>query len=337
MFGECRVCRAYGIIPPEGQSLPRRSSSRQPSIGPATSSPPREDGHATPSRARSQSRMEPLIAPCRCRGSLKHCHEECLLQWLRIVEERLQPLKCEICCHPFRVKLKRRSILQSTDPIFLSFVPFLHVLFLMNAMNFILPVSNAYGRGLISIIVPMVSFVDAAGLDNVNGRVNELIVGFPISLKRVYSMWTACFLFFPASFLTGIKLLAHAYEVVQTKILPAELKDGHPALDFFLFIVVIAPFLPHFFLGLHFVIRNLISVCRERIAGAIQLVTQLVLSSIALNCNSFTFQHYLQIQLALLSLDVLVVLIGVLTNPTFKVVGVYPYSPSSDQPPPPTD
>jgi E3 ubiquitin-protein ligase MARCH6 len=36
---------------------------------------------------------DPLFYPCKCSGSIKYVHAECLKQWLRINKKK----KCEVC------------------------------------------------------------------------------------------------------------------------------------------------------------------------------------------------------------------------------------------------
>lgn len=48
--------------------------------------------------------MEPLIAPCLCRGSVRHLHASCLLLWLNHNSQA----SCELCHYPY-VFVRRRS------------------------------------------------------------------------------------------------------------------------------------------------------------------------------------------------------------------------------------
>lgn len=40
----------------------------------------------------------PLMRPCRCKGSIEFCHEDCLSSWLAVSRGS----RCELCKHPFR-------------------------------------------------------------------------------------------------------------------------------------------------------------------------------------------------------------------------------------------
>jgi RING-variant domain len=40
----------------------------------------------------------PLYSPCKCKGSIEHIHEECLLTWIREDDERSS---CELCKEPY--------------------------------------------------------------------------------------------------------------------------------------------------------------------------------------------------------------------------------------------
>ena len=45
-----------------------------------------------------------LISPCRCRGSLRYIHEECLKTWLSTREGEITEMKCELCNSDFRME-----------------------------------------------------------------------------------------------------------------------------------------------------------------------------------------------------------------------------------------
>ena len=66
----------------------------------ATSSPSGEDGAADQCRiCRGEATSkEPLFHPCKCSGSIKHVHQDCLMEWL----SHSQKKHCELCKTPFR-------------------------------------------------------------------------------------------------------------------------------------------------------------------------------------------------------------------------------------------
>lgn len=47
-----------------------------------------------------------LISPCRCCGSLKYIHEECLKTWLAAQDKDMEAAKCEICHTQFTMKIE---------------------------------------------------------------------------------------------------------------------------------------------------------------------------------------------------------------------------------------
>lgn len=47
---------------------------------------------------------ELLIAPCKCRGTLKYVHESCLKQWIFVKFNRSQTAFCELCQYNFQTK-----------------------------------------------------------------------------------------------------------------------------------------------------------------------------------------------------------------------------------------
>jgi hypothetical protein len=44
---------------------------------------------------------EPLIAPCKCDGSIKYVHETCILAWFEHQPDR--EIRCELCIQPYNV------------------------------------------------------------------------------------------------------------------------------------------------------------------------------------------------------------------------------------------
>lgn len=61
---------------------------------------PNSDGDAVCRVCHGESEeSRPLFHPCRCDGSIKFVHSDCLLEWLR-VSKRVDP-KCELCGEQF--------------------------------------------------------------------------------------------------------------------------------------------------------------------------------------------------------------------------------------------
>jgi E3 ubiquitin-protein ligase MARCH6 len=59
------------------------------------------------------SDKEPLFHPCKCSGSIKHVHQDCLMEWL----SHSQKKHCELCKTPFRfTKLYSPNMPQSLPP-----------------------------------------------------------------------------------------------------------------------------------------------------------------------------------------------------------------------------
>ncbi|KAJ4459559.1 putative E3 ubiquitin-protein ligase MARCH1/8 [Paratrimastix pyriformis] len=61
----------------------------------------------------------PLIAPCRCRGSLKFVHQACLLQWIQSSSNEantgqghaLNGFQCEICRAPMEIQMVTKPLI----------------------------------------------------------------------------------------------------------------------------------------------------------------------------------------------------------------------------------
>jgi E3 ubiquitin-protein ligase MARCH6 len=62
----------------------------------------------------------PLYYPCKCDGSIKYVHQDCLVQWLRVKYQTLNDAKCELCGEKFRF----RNIYANGQPPELSLVEF---------------------------------------------------------------------------------------------------------------------------------------------------------------------------------------------------------------------
>src|SRR5271170_7794649 len=59
------------------------------------------------------SDQEPLFHPCKCSGSIKYVHQDCLMEWL----SHSQKKHCELCKTPFRfTKLYSPNMPQSLPP-----------------------------------------------------------------------------------------------------------------------------------------------------------------------------------------------------------------------------
>ena len=66
------------------------------------------------------TRTQPLLHPCKCRGSIKYIHQECLLEWLRHLNKLSE--KCDICNTQYKFRI-------IYDPEMPSRIPFLLVWF----------------------------------------------------------------------------------------------------------------------------------------------------------------------------------------------------------------
>ncbi|ABN67574.2 mRNA poyadenylation and turnover [Scheffersomyces stipitis CBS 6054] len=66
------------------------------------------------------TRTQPLLHPCKCRGSIKYIHQECLLEWLRHSNKSSE--KCDICNTQYKFRI-------IYDPEMPSRIPFLLVWF----------------------------------------------------------------------------------------------------------------------------------------------------------------------------------------------------------------
>lgn len=60
-----------------------------------------------------ESKDKPVINPCKCRGSSKYIHEECLSTWILTQDLPNNEKKCEVCKFVYNIKIKS---IQKCDP-----------------------------------------------------------------------------------------------------------------------------------------------------------------------------------------------------------------------------
>jgi hypothetical protein len=85
------------------------------------------------------SKDNPLITPCKCSGSVKYIHEECLKTWLVSQDVDIDKGECELCKTPFSMEFKigrRCSIKESLSNGWSHFI-YLPVLFAVMIMLFL--------------------------------------------------------------------------------------------------------------------------------------------------------------------------------------------------------
>ena len=63
-----------------------------------------------------------LVTPCKCRGTIRFVHQQCLLKWCRTQE---RPWKCELCQNKFRTKQVYKNFLAGALLIFVELSSFL--------------------------------------------------------------------------------------------------------------------------------------------------------------------------------------------------------------------
>lgn len=56
-----------------------------------------------------ETSSKPVISPCKCRGSSKYIHDECLRSWLSYDMNNLENKSCEICKHPYHIEISPRN------------------------------------------------------------------------------------------------------------------------------------------------------------------------------------------------------------------------------------
>jgi hypothetical protein len=66
-----------------------------------------------------------LISPCKCSGSIKWVHEECLKTWILGNRDELQGSSCELCSYEYKMNLEVKSELNYKEACKSSLVKFL--------------------------------------------------------------------------------------------------------------------------------------------------------------------------------------------------------------------
>lgn len=71
-----------------------------------------------------------LIFPCKCRGTLKFVHEECLKEWIQVKQRNTECPECEVCKTPFRMECWYQKVCSlrqclNTTVSDCAFIPFL--------------------------------------------------------------------------------------------------------------------------------------------------------------------------------------------------------------------
>lgn len=69
---------------------------------------------------------QPLLHPCKCRGSIKYIHEECLFEWLKHSNKSTE--KCDICNTPYKFKTIYDPAMPLRIPILLVWSKFIQII-----------------------------------------------------------------------------------------------------------------------------------------------------------------------------------------------------------------
>lgn len=54
----------------------------------------------------TEQTIDSLLSPCKCVGSLKYVHEDCLKAWLGSKGYTMETHSCELCKQPYQVHSK---------------------------------------------------------------------------------------------------------------------------------------------------------------------------------------------------------------------------------------
>lgn len=73
------------------------------------------------------SANQPLLHPCKCRGSIRYIHQECLLEWLKHLNKLTE--KCDICDTPYRFETIYDPEMPLTIPVRFLAEKFIRILY----------------------------------------------------------------------------------------------------------------------------------------------------------------------------------------------------------------
>lgn len=92
-----------------------------------------------------------FVHPCKCKGSIKYIHEECLNEWISLSKKT----KCEICGYSFQFKKTFKPNTPQKIPATYVILFFLKKIleFLLNALCSILSVSKAFGIFILNFYI----------------------------------------------------------------------------------------------------------------------------------------------------------------------------------------
>lgn len=65
----------------------------------------------------------PLYYPCKCSGSIRFVHQDCLLQWLKVKANNISESKCELCGESY--KFRKIYAVTGSEPPKLTAIEFL--------------------------------------------------------------------------------------------------------------------------------------------------------------------------------------------------------------------
>lgn len=160
----------------------------------------------------------PLFFPCKCDGSIKFVHQDCLLQWLKVKAQPLGDAKCELCGHVFRF----RNVYKTGDPPRLSFYEF-YLGLLPSVTSFIDTAHHiCYALLLWVVCLPLATstWSDICSAILYRKNVGD-IFHFPISIGGWISFWWngVVSISFVAFFTAGLFQCGHMiYQVIFTAI-----------------------------------------------------------------------------------------------------------------------
>ena len=57
----------------------------------------------------SEVAISKLIYPCKCSGSIRYVHEECLKTWLLATNQKIKKKTCELCHTPYQIEMETKQ------------------------------------------------------------------------------------------------------------------------------------------------------------------------------------------------------------------------------------
>lgn len=103
----------------------------------------------------SEPPERPLYFPCKCSGSIRYVHQDCLLRWLKTKANNISNSKCELCGESY--KFRKIYALTGSEPPKLSVIEFLQAIVPFAKKTIIVTLQVLHVVTLYAICLPIIA------------------------------------------------------------------------------------------------------------------------------------------------------------------------------------